>query len=50
MRLLIGKKGKYRLAAGIAVLIIGILIIVSYLTNNPAAKQTVIDLTKAVIG
>jgi hypothetical protein len=39
--------GQYALAVAIAVLIIGVLILIWYLTSNPAAKQTAIDVVGA---
>ena len=49
MKMLKSKKGsgKYALAIAVAVLIIGVLILIAYLTNNPGAKQTTIDIIGA---
>jgi len=42
--------GKYALAVAIAVLIVGLLILIIFFTNNPAAKQTAIEIAGAVTG
>jgi len=39
--------GAYALAVAIFVLIIGILVVIAYLTNNPSAKQTTIEIVGA---